>query len=92
MDDNGLFGIFRLFFDRSPYETKGIFKEHQIAVRLSLDEIKLYIDGQGVDAVGRATVLNPRRDVALVRGSIKEGEHNYIIEVFGKFTFSGVIG
>ena len=70
--------------DRTPYEYKGIFEGHQIAVRLSSKELKLYIDGKGVDSV--RPFIWPKRDVALVRGVIKSGQQAHVVEVHGRST------
>lgn len=71
--------------DPTPLETKGTFNGHQIAVRLSATELKLYVDGQIADAVKPS--LMPRRDVALVRGSIKDGARIHVVEVYGRSSF-----
>jgi hypothetical protein len=69
----------------TPWEYKGTYKGHQIAVRLSSKELKLYIDGESVDSVPPFNW--PRKDVALVRGAIKEGELVHIVEIYGRSTF-----
>ncbi len=73
------------FNRRSPYEFKGTFKGHQVAVRLSSDELKLYIDGAGIDSTRPFSW--PKRDVTLVRGPIKDGEEVHIVEVYGRTGF-----
>ena len=70
----------------TPYECKGIFEGHQIAVRLSSKELKLYIDGEAVDSV--PPFIWPKRDVALVRGVIKDGQQVHVVEVHGRFSIS----
>jgi hypothetical protein len=70
------------FSYRTPCEYKCIFEGHQIAVRLSSKELKLYIDGEGVDSV--PPFLWPKRDVALVRGVIKHGQQVHVVEVHGR--------
>lgn len=66
----------------SPWEIKSVFKGHQIAAWLSARELKLYIDGQVVDSV--KPFLWPRKEVALIRGSVKEGDQIHIVEVYGR--------
>jgi hypothetical protein len=81
--------ILKAIFDplayRTPYEFKGAFKGHQVAVRLSSKELKLYIDGSGVDSVPPFTF--PKKDVTLVRGPINDGEQVHIVEVYGRTGF-----
>ncbi|MGE5270945.1 MAG: hypothetical protein ACM3JG_14870 [Thiohalocapsa sp.] len=68
------------FFGAS--QTTASFKSHQIAVKLSFTNIKLYIDGTVADS---ATVsLFPAKTVALVRGAIVADSQTHIVEVYGK--------
>jgi hypothetical protein len=67
------------------WEYKGTYKGHPIAVHLSSRDLKLYIDGESVDSVPPLRWL--RKDVALVRGAIKEGESVHIVEIYGRSMF-----
>jgi hypothetical protein len=70
---------------RTPWEFKGTFKGHQVAVRLSSKELKLYIDGSGVDSVPPFSF--PKKNVTLVRGPIKHGKALHLVEVYGRTGF-----
>lgn len=73
------------FLTRSPSETKCAFKKHPIAVILDNKKLSLYIDGQSVDT--SRVYWRPKRDVALLRGAIKEGRKSHVVEVYGMSGF-----
>jgi len=77
--------IGRLF--DSVFETKGDFRGHQIAVRVTVEELKLYVDGTCVECA--KALLAPSPDVALVRGAVKDGESIHVIEVYGRSVWFG---
>jgi hypothetical protein len=62
-----------------------MFKGHQIAVRLSLTNLQLYVDG--VIKESAKTVFAPAKEVSLVRSAIEEDNLIHIIEVYGKSGF-----
>jgi hypothetical protein len=64
-----------------PSETKGVFKQHSIAVVLHSKKVSLYIDGQNVDS--SKVYWWPKKDVALLRGSIKDSDKRHVVEVYG---------
>jgi hypothetical protein len=70
----------------SPSEFKCLFEKTKIAVWIDAKELKLYVNGQSVDTA--KVSLFPKRNVALLRGVIKEGENIHEIEVFGR---SGIL-
>ena len=72
-------------------EVKTVFEGHQIACNLTtefknfgLGTMKLYIDGQVVDTA--SGVLAYFNNSALLRGALKTGESNRVVEIY----FSGV--
>src|SRR6516164_8138643 len=75
------------FADRifGPTETKVMFKEHQIAIKLRVSSIQLFIDGKKVDP--EKTALFPNKNVALLTASITEADKTHIIEVYGQSGF-----
>jgi hypothetical protein len=76
--------IFGRLFEGA-WETKGLFEGHQIAARVTFEEIKLYIDGASVDAA--KTSLLAGKDVALLRGAIKSADRTHVVEVYGQSTW-----
>ena len=73
-------------------EVKATFEGHHIACNLTTDfgnqglsGLKLYIDGQVVDTASSVFFMSNRR--ALLRGSLKHGESNHVVEIYS----SGII-
>jgi hypothetical protein len=78
--------IFGRVFEKA-WETKCVFEGHQVAVRITYQEVKLYIDGVKVDS--SKTSVFPERDIAFVRGAIKGGDRTSIVEVYGQSAWWG---
>jgi hypothetical protein len=66
----------------SPFVTKGFYIGHAIEVLLDSKKISLYIDNSSVDV--SQVYLWPKKDVALLRGFIKDGDRTHTVKVYGQ--------